>query len=346
MSVLNKVPFINTLLNQLSQEEVSALSLLMNGQGNRTELKRIMDLPSGDRTLITAADKGVHMCSLQVKFTLYNGYLVYPENGSLCVLIYFTDFQRLNCMNIDVSKGSYELVDEYLDINEMRYIVKDLVIGESGVTPAIVENMIKADKDILSQLDISYDSDNDKTTIIFPKNIMPLVINTDNFTYYFDYLNDEVYGDEISEGGLMGNILKHNGQITIVIGIEENETTIKSIEYILFSKMVYTLNTYYLYNPVTSGGTKLYRHELKLASTYQGTFTGNQIIVISKSSTPLTDIPSLATDNSIVSIYSAVYYVRIASEGRNVAFLGRVVNNAFTETKCYISSSADTVTEL
>ena len=62
MSVLNKKPYINAVLESL--DDVSVLATLMNGGGDRTELLRTMDYPSGNRTNITTSDKGAHLCSL------------------------------------------------------------------------------------------------------------------------------------------------------------------------------------------------------------------------------------------------------------------------------------------
>lgn len=129
MSVLNKVPFINLVLSSLSKDYLLTLASLMNGEGDRTELNRTLDTPSGNRTNISVSDKGVHMCSLQCGTVLFHGYLLY--NDSYCVLIHFTDFQRLSMFDIDATNKQFETVSEYLDINELRSIVGDLLV-EAG----------------------------------------------------------------------------------------------------------------------------------------------------------------------------------------------------------------------
>jgi len=129
MSVLNKVPFINLVLSSLSKDYLLTLASLMNGEGDRTEINRTLDTPSGNRTNISVSDKGVHMCSLQCGTVLFHGYLLY--NDSYCVLIHFTDFQRLSMFNIDVANKKFETVSEYLDINELRSLVGDLLV-EAG----------------------------------------------------------------------------------------------------------------------------------------------------------------------------------------------------------------------
>ena len=137
MSVLNKVPFINQVINDLNDEELASLLNLMNGSGDRTELLRTMNVPSGNRTNISSGDKGVHMCSLQVGRTLYYGYLLYTDVW--CVLVHFTDFQTLSIFNIDVANVGIETVSEYLDIDELRGIMGDLFDGERIKLPQIVK---------------------------------------------------------------------------------------------------------------------------------------------------------------------------------------------------------------
>ena len=155
MSVLNKIPFINNVLAHLSDEELKALLSLMNGLGDRTELNRILGIPSGNRTNISAADKGVHMCSLQIGPTLFQGYLLYSDFA--CVLLAFTDFQIIVSLNIDVANNNFEKVTEYLDINELRSQVNDL-LTEAGELGDIVAKMDVTDitamtKDQLDKLE-------------------------------------------------------------------------------------------------------------------------------------------------------------------------------------------------
>ena len=124
MSVLNKKPFIKTLLESMTTEDIGVLSVLMDGGGDRTPLLRTLNPnPVGNRSHITDADLGVHMCSLEVNFSQYNGYLIY--NSDFCILLQFTDFQRIQMFNINPTKNTYELVDEYLDINELRSELDD-----------------------------------------------------------------------------------------------------------------------------------------------------------------------------------------------------------------------------
>ena len=140
MSVLNKTPFINSVLKALGKDNLETLRDLMNGEGNRTVLFRTMEVPSGNRTHISSADYGVHLCNLQVISSLFNGYLLYIEGGA-CVLLSFTDFQNVNIFNIDMEKYSIAKISEYLDINELRYIVNDLLVQEGEMITVQVDDI-------------------------------------------------------------------------------------------------------------------------------------------------------------------------------------------------------------
>ena len=129
MSVLNKKPFINTVLEGLSEADQVKLNNLLNGQGDRTQLQRILGLASGMRTPITEADKGAHLCSLQIGPNAYDGYLLYTDDK--CCLVWFTDFQTLSMFDIDVAKQKFAVVSEYLDITELRSSLNILLV-EAG----------------------------------------------------------------------------------------------------------------------------------------------------------------------------------------------------------------------
>ena len=117
MSTINKKPFIKDLLGSLTAEETSTLINLIDGGGNQTPILRTMSIkPSGNRTNITAADKGVRLCNLELNYSLFNGYLIY--NDDYCVLIAFTDSQKLMMFNINGL--NLENIDEELSVLELR----------------------------------------------------------------------------------------------------------------------------------------------------------------------------------------------------------------------------------
>ena len=124
MSVIGKKPYISKVLDTLTNTELKTLQNLMNGSGDQTELLRILGYASGNRTPITVADKGVHVCSLQVGPTLYKGYLLYTN--SFCTLVNFTDFQVLSLF--EITEKEFNTVSEFLDINELRRLVNEKLI--------------------------------------------------------------------------------------------------------------------------------------------------------------------------------------------------------------------------
>ena len=139
MSVINKKPFIKSLLEDLTEEQLSGFQSLINGGGNQTVLNRTLGIPAGNRTNITNSDKGVHVCSLEIGYSLFSGYLVFSEH--YCVLLQFTDFQRIQMFNIASDKKSYELINEYLDINELRSELDDTASSDQFGNDANVADM-------------------------------------------------------------------------------------------------------------------------------------------------------------------------------------------------------------
>lgn len=137
MSVINKEPFIKKVLKTLTEQELKSLQNLIDGKGDRTYLKRTMNPAINEgRVHITTSDRGVHLCNLQLEFSLFNGYLIY--NNFFCVLIYFTDAQVLGMFNIDVAKTKLATVDEALSVVELRSALDDFLI-EAGELGELVE---------------------------------------------------------------------------------------------------------------------------------------------------------------------------------------------------------------
>lgn len=153
MSTINKKPFIKLVLESMSAEEVATLSALIDGSGNQTALLRTMsNKPTGNRTNITSADKGVHLCNLEVGFTLFQGYLIYTD--SYCVLIHFTDAQVLGMFDIDLNDlTSYATVSEALNVLELRSEVYDIANKGGSDTIIATVNEALTDGDITIKAD-------------------------------------------------------------------------------------------------------------------------------------------------------------------------------------------------
>ena len=124
MSTINRKPFIKDLLGSLSDEDIETLSALIDGGGNQTPILRTLSIkPAGNRTHISESDMGVHLCSLEVNYTLIKGYLLY--NDDYCVLISFSDSQKLSMFAIDVDTLGISVIDEELSVLELRSELTD-----------------------------------------------------------------------------------------------------------------------------------------------------------------------------------------------------------------------------
>ena len=113
-----------------------------------------------------------------------------------------------------------------------------------------VKALIQADKDILSQ--IVYD---EETHIItFPKYVKPLVfIDYSGDMFYFDYQSMKVLdntGSEELDFEIDDDVMKINNTVEEVIDLTEISDC--GMDFIYFNLYDSGLNTYYLYNPITS----------------------------------------------------------------------------------------------
>ena len=120
MSVIRKKPFIDKVVGSLT-----------NGQ--KETLLEIVNTPGGNiaADLVNMPGKGIRA----VNFTLEptgnpkTGILIY--NDIYCVLIAHHRFQDLLMFELNPAKQTYEKVNEYLDINELRRILSDLGNGDN-----------------------------------------------------------------------------------------------------------------------------------------------------------------------------------------------------------------------
>ena len=137
MSVINKYPFINTLLGSLTSEQLKDLNDCINGQYEGSVVFRT--LKSWGDSLLTESDKGIYPIQLELNgpaATTLPGYLVYTNDH--CVLISYADDDacKLAIVNITMpTTGSYikwEYVSESLTVNELRSSLFDAAAGEGG----------------------------------------------------------------------------------------------------------------------------------------------------------------------------------------------------------------------
>jgi len=155
MSVLNKIPYISALIGSMSAEELTTLTNLMNGSGNRAPLRRTVN-PIDDASCphITSEDKGVHMCSLTCNYTNFTGYLVYTDD--YCALLSFTDSIVLKVFDIDVTNVGIRTIDEAITVLELRSVVWQEIHkndGESG-TVVVANPELDGTEDALTGLEV------------------------------------------------------------------------------------------------------------------------------------------------------------------------------------------------
>ena len=184
-------------------------------------------------------------------------------------------------------KSKFFAMKDTLEVDDAQ--VKDIAgtPTEADIT-ALANSAIQADKDILSKITYEYDENDNETTITFPKGVFPLSFA--NFSYdetlYFDTGSDLVLNN-LNEP--KGSIVGYDNFVIIIEG-EVYSSENDSLLYLLGNNVSFSINTYYLFNPITelktinnesligsgniniSGGSKLYNHIIT------GTFSSIAII--------------------------------------------------------------------
>ena len=182
MSVINKNPFINELLGDLSSDELTALFACVNGQGDAPIFRT---LKAWGSDLLTSDDKGVYPIKLEMNgpaAITYEGYLVY--NDDWCVLISYSseDAQALVIINITMPESGsdikWEKVNEQLSITELRSELFDVANGSGGGggTEVIANPTLAGTEDELTGIEI------DGTKYAIPSNKSNSQVTIDNET--------------------------------------------------------------------------------------------------------------------------------------------------------------------
>lgn len=120
MSVIRKKPFIESVIEDLTDEQKASLLSVMNGSGNTIDAS-FTNLPEADVAPV--------LFQLEPN-NLKTGILIQAETYD--VLLAYHRFQDMQIYKLDLSKFTYEKINEYLDINELRRTVT----GGGGDTPS------------------------------------------------------------------------------------------------------------------------------------------------------------------------------------------------------------------
>ena len=163
-----------------------------------------------------------------------------------------------------------------LKVTSKKYNDQDVLEVEDKPLVDLVNNVIEADKDIISKIRKVYDKDNDVTLIKFPYGILPLSfsINYHNILFKNFYAVNE-WGEELEDylideiaigGNEEDNYISFNGDIS-----EQSITGLVYINYNINEGSFDTNiigNTYYLFYPQV--GTKLYRYIFYIEDAEEG----------------------------------------------------------------------------
>lgn len=139
MSKINGKPFIQSVIDSLTDELKSTLTSLINGSNQTPSIRSLINPASG----ITNSDKNkVQHIVLETWNKVYTGYLIY--NNSYCVFIsYQRNTQELTVLNINLTNNVYTVVREYLSIVELRFLLRDYIPGSIEVSDIIETTNIR-----------------------------------------------------------------------------------------------------------------------------------------------------------------------------------------------------------
>ena len=147
MSVINKKPFVETLIESLTSTQKSLLLELVNGKYSSPVLRSFIN----KNCPITNSDKGVSYITLEAQNEKFTGYLVY--NNSYCVLLSYGNAldQKMDMISLNVAQKQYAINDEKLDINELRRLLEEvadhITSGEIDSGSATANQILAADGD-------------------------------------------------------------------------------------------------------------------------------------------------------------------------------------------------------
>lgn len=145
MSVINKKPYIEGVLESLTKQNLSTLIGLVNGGEGNVVFKSYINTSYAFST----DDKGIKRIIFEAKDKIFTGYLIY--NNSHCVIIAYDNAmvsQKLKIVKVDYEFDRYEIIDEELSIEEFRRLI------EGRTTNLVVEaNDVSANPELVGTED-------------------------------------------------------------------------------------------------------------------------------------------------------------------------------------------------
>lgn len=131
MSLIGKKPFVQIVLNSLTEENLIDLQNLVNNLGEPVEVSLI---PT-DSDYISDEMKGVHYVSMKLNSfpgERIHGILCYADSG-LCGLFAFQDsLEYMKSIKINISSNTFESLQEHLSADEFRRVLDDSLETQSG----------------------------------------------------------------------------------------------------------------------------------------------------------------------------------------------------------------------
>lgn len=136
MSVIQKKPFIERVLDTFTMEQKQSLISLINGSDEEPSFRSLVNKTYN----ITEADKGVNHIILETQEKRYTGYLLY--NSNYCVFVAYKNIQELNILQINPVNQRFEIVKEPLTILELRFeLESDGQAGDSSIEVVELSNL-------------------------------------------------------------------------------------------------------------------------------------------------------------------------------------------------------------
>ena len=259
MSVLNKKPFIQSLIASLSSDERTSLLSVINGSGTTPKYSLVLR----DLSVSTPIER----CVLETKTHLYNMYKIY-KSGKITFLS-FGQGQNMGIYQVSYPYYEKELkgrINESLTINELRRYLEFEGPDGSGVTEEELEAAIS-----------------DKATIYEVENVQDIPQ---------DILSKIKGGDIVNTGEdvFICSYFLAGDSFRLVTG---DTSSIYSVHYTSTgetqSGWVFDEDSEIDFSSL--GGTKLYKHTLQLNITEGST---EELTIINNSSSPITSLSNVA----------------------------------------------------